>query len=103
MSKNAFRQIHFDPSSDAARNVQAALQAADMAWQVGLKPVFVEDPSALGGIREIEGRKAVTRLDTGDVFDVVGKGFTPVQNTDSVINRWIQPLLDSGEARLVSA
>lgn len=97
----SFHTVKFEAGSDESRNVAAALRAARMDWRTTLKPVFVENPDAIGGIEAIEGQFAVVREDTNAPLGVVGSQYTDVQN-DAAMGP-IQPLLDSGEARLISA
>lgn len=96
-----FRQVRFEPESDAARYVEAALAAAGLAWAAEKRPLFIEDPESLGGLRPVESHVAVTRADTGAVLGVVGQAFEVVQQAAAFA--WVQPLLDAGDARLVSA
>lgn len=96
-----FQQARFTPDSDAARSVPAALAAAGLAWEARLAPLFIEDPAALGGLAPVETHAAVIRSDTNAQLGVVGTGYEPVQQAAAFA--WVQPLLDTGEARLVSA
>lgn len=96
-----FQQTVFKAGSDESLSVRTALATARMNWQALLKPVFVEDQESLGGFRAIDGHSAVTRSDNGRSLGVVGSQFTPVQN-DYAFD-WIQPVLDAGEARIISA
>lgn len=97
----SFHSTTFAPGSEESINVRAALATARMDWTTELKPVYIENADALGGIEAIDGSFAVTRSDNGCVFGVVGSQFTDVQN-DAAMGP-IQPLLDSGEATLISA
>jgi phage/plasmid-like protein (TIGR03299 family) len=99
--RDPFRQTRFAPGSNESTSVLAALAASDLAWRVALKPVFIENPEALGGIEPVDGSRAVTRSDTGAVLGVVGDAYTPV-DTDAALG-WIQPIVDAGEARIISA
>lgn len=101
MTDLQFRQTRFDAGANEARDVRAALATAGLNWTTTLEPVYLEDQNALGGIRPIDGVKAVVRSDNKACFGTVGGQFTPVHN-DAALG-WIQPLLDSGDARLISA
>ncbi len=96
-----FQQTRFAEGSIESTNVQAALAAAQLQFKVGTKPIFIEDTEALGGIREINGQRAIVRLDNSDVFAVMSDGYTVVQN-DAALSP-IQEVIDAGEARIISA
>lgn len=96
-----FQQIRFEAGSDAERSVDAALASAGLAWEAQLAPLFIENADALGGIEQVETHQAVLRSDTRAHLGVVGMGYEPVQQRAAF--EWVQPLLDAGEARLVSA
>lgn len=96
-----FRQTVFEPGSTESTSVRAALAASDLAFETELRPVYLENADALGGIEPIEGQHAVVRTDTGACFGIVGDQFEPVQN-DAALG-WIQPIVDAGEARIISA
>lgn len=98
---NAFHQTRFASHSTESRSVQAALATAGLDWRAALVPLFVEDPDALGGLALVETHRAVVRSDSKAHLGVVGAGYEPVQQDAAFA--WVQPLLDSGEARLVSA
>lgn len=97
----AFTQTRFAPDSDAARDVQAAIAAAYLNWQALEKPLYIENPDALGGIEPVESHKAIVRSDNGYQLGIVGSQYTPVQIDEAF--RWVQPILDAGEARIISA
>lgn len=101
MSFPVLNQTRFDASSPESSDVRAALAKASLGFKVGAKPIFIEDPNALGGIRQIDGQRAITRLDNGDVFAVMSDGYTIVQN-DAALSP-IQEVIDAGEARIISA
>lgn len=96
-----FRQSVFAAGSDESRNVKAALVAAAIDFTPVLRPVFVENPEALGGIEAVEGRFAVQHPTTGRTFEVVGSGYEPVGASEAL--NWIQPLVDAGQAEIISA
>jgi len=96
-----FRQVTFAPGSDQSRNVLAALDAAKINFTPVLAPVFIEDADSLGGIRAVEGRFACKHPATGRIFDVVGSGYEPVGASEAL--NWIQPLVDAGQAEIISA
>lgn len=96
-----FRQTRFAPGSHESTDVAAALAKADLGWSVAMKPVFIENADALGGIEPVDGARAVTRSDTGAVLGVVGDAYTPVDTSAAL--GWIQPIVDAGEARIISA
>lgn len=98
---NAFRQTRFQPGSAESTDVLAALAASDLSFTAELVPVLHEDQDAIGGVAEIPDRYLSRRADTREPFDIVGGSYEPVQYSAAL--GWIQPLLDSGEARIISA
>ncbi len=66
-------------------NSAAALKAAGLDWQVGLKPIYTAD------MKEIPGFLAVTREKDGSVYGVVTPQYRPIQNRE---------VFDFGEAIL---
>lgn len=96
---SSFRQTRFEPGSDESRHVGSALSKARLNWGTKLKPVLFEGGEF--GVSELADRFVVVRDDTNEPLDVVGSSFTDVRN-DAAMGP-IQPLLDSGEARLISA
>ena len=59
-----------------------AIEAAGLDWEVVTEPVFrdIRDNSTGGFFKQIEGKRAVVRQDTDEVFGVMSDGFTPAQN-----------------------
>lgn len=96
-----FHQTVFTPASPESRDVGLAVRAAGLDWQAQLKPLFIENSDALGGIEQVDSHRAVVRSDNGRRLGVVGTQYTPAQWQDSLA--WIQPIIDSGEARIISA
>jgi phage/plasmid-like protein (TIGR03299 family) len=96
-----FRQTRFESDSTEATSVLAAIKSAGLDFTTSLRPMFIEDPDALGGIREVDDYRCVVRDDTGATFGPVGGAFTPVHTSAAL--GWIQPIVDAGEARIISA
>lgn len=94
--------MRFDTQSSEARDVRAALAKAGMDWTAGFKPLYLEDTDSLGGIREATGIRALVRSDNGRPVGYHGGSYTPVQN-DAAFTGPVQPLLDSGDLRIVEA
>ena len=62
---------------DHPMTVQEAFDASGLSsWDVGLQPLYLADGTA------VEGHQALVRSDTGRVFNVVGRQYTPLQNRD---------------------
>lgn len=94
-----FQKTSFVPGSLESMSVGDALATAGMQWTADKRRLFVEDPYE--GHVEVETHRAVVRSDTAAHLGVVGADYEPVQQ--SAAFQWVQPLLDAGEARLVSA
>lgn len=97
----SFRQSRFATGSTESRDVKAALAAAAIDFTPVLAPVFIESPDHIGGIQAVEGRYAVKHPTTGRVFELVGSGYEPVGASEALA--WIQPLVDAGQAEIISA
>lgn len=93
--------MRFAIDSNEARDVSAALTAARMNWTVGFKPLLVETADGFG-TAEVASHRALVRSDNSAVVGVHGRAYTPVQN-DAAFRGSLQPLLDSGLLRIVSA
>ena len=73
---------------DNPATAEEAIQAAHLDWEVVQRPVFLErredHPDRTELVFErIEGRQAVQRVDTGEVFGVFSDGYTLLQNRDA--------------------
>ena len=71
-----------------AMTAAQAIEAAHLDWEVVTKRVYRHKraemgkvPSMGGWYESIEGKRAVVRRDTDEVFGVMSNGYTPVQNT----------------------
>ena len=90
---------------DAMTAVEA-MEAADLDWEVKALPVFVDtfnhkadtfDPAYMSETMvEIESRKAITRVDTGEVFTVMTNRYTPVQNSEAF--NFFDTIVGAGDA-----
>ncbi len=58
-----------------------AIEAAHLDWRVTTEPVYVLD--ADGNPSQVKGKKAIRREDTGEIFNVLSNGWTPLQNTEA--------------------
>lgn len=67
---------------DAATSAQA-IDAANLAWEVESRSVFVNLTQKPGAFTVIPNKRAIVRKDTGHVFNVMGDGYTPVQNKEA--------------------
>jgi phage/plasmid-like protein (TIGR03299 family) len=66
---------------DGPATAAEAIAAAGLDWQVIQKEVYTKDMA--GRFVAIEDKRAIVRADTGEVFTIMGKGYQPVQNTNS--------------------
>jgi len=65
-----------------AMTAAQAIEAASLDWEVVTEPVY-RGPVYRGGIafhNVIEGKRAIVRQDTDEVFGIMSDGYTPVQN-----------------------
>ena len=66
-----------------ATSAAQAIEAAHLDWEVVTEPVYRHSPAddwRSYHFKDIEGKRAVVRKDTDEVFGVFSDGFTPVQN-----------------------
>jgi len=71
-----------------------AIEAAQMEWSVITKPVYVRNQA--GGFEEVDGKRAIVRADTQEVFTIMGNGYEPVQNKDAF--SFFDAVIGQGEA-----
>ena len=71
-----------------------AIEAAQMEWSVITKPVYARNQA--GGFEEIDGKRAIVRADTQEVFTIMGNGYEPVQNKDAF--SFFDAVIGQGEA-----
>ena len=76
-----------------AMTAAQAIEAAKLDWEVGLKKVYVNNK---GKFESVEGKNAIYRKDTLDVFGVVGNRYQPFQNVDQF--KMFDPVVERGEA-----
>ncbi len=88
-----FHSTKFAPSANVS--VADAIAQASLAWTADKAQLFLA-----GGV-PVESHVAITRSDTRAQLAVVGADYTVVQQADGF--KGIQPLIDAGEARIVSA
>jgi phage/plasmid-like protein (TIGR03299 family) len=85
------------------KTAEAAIRAARLDWEVGLKPVFAGEK---GRFYRIPDRQAVVRLDKwGEedcpVYGLVGAGYTPLQNISAF--EFFDPVVGSGSVSYETA
>ena len=73
-----------------AMTAAEAIEATGMDWEVSLRPVYLSDKTKLEA-------QAVYRQDTKEVLAVVGRRYTPVQNTDRF--NLFDSVIGTGEAK----
>jgi len=67
---------------DGPATAAEAIAAAGLDWQVIQQEVYTRDTA--GRFVAIEDKRAIVRADTGEVFTIMGKGYTPAQNNNSL-------------------
>ncbi len=72
----------FATAFDKTGSAEKSIDAAGLAWEVGLVPVFIKarDSDVLG--KKVEGHRAVVRSDNGLPLGVVGMQYTAIQNRE---------------------
>lgn len=71
-------------------DAQRALELAKLDWEVENRPLFTAD------MAEVNGYRALTRVDNGDVLGVVWKTYTPMQNR--ILAELAESVVSTGEA-----
>jgi phage/plasmid-like protein (TIGR03299 family) len=79
---------------DGEATAAEAIAAAQMDWTVTTRPVYVRNIH--GGFMEIDGKAAILREDTEEVFGVLGTGYQPVQNSEAF--GFFDAVIGQGEA-----
>jgi len=61
---------------------EEAIAAAGLNWDVDLTPVYVDAPiPGMGGMKPIPDKMAIYRKTDGQVYNVVGNRYAPIQNS----------------------
>ena len=60
-----------------ATTAQEAIEQAGLNWEVQPIELFT------GELQSVDSHKGIKRADTGEILGVVGKNYTPIQNTDA--------------------
>ena len=81
-------------SVDEGINVNDAIVAAGLDWEVGLKDLQTVDGTPVN-------HRATYRKSDGSILGVVGPRYTPLQNKDAF--DWFQPFLDANECSIHTA
>ena len=89
-----------------AMTAQEAIEAANMDWRIITVPVYTDrlsfDPTAgddlenPGMFEEVNGKVAIIREDTQEIFNVLSSKYTAVQNVDSF--KFFDDIVGSGQA-----
>ena len=82
---------------EGATDVNAALRAAGLDWEVEKRPVYYHD---VNGGEVISRNQAVVRVDDDRQFGIVTDRYSCIQNRDAA--RLFEPLLDSGKFKIDS-
>lgn len=80
------------------QTAEAAIVKAGLAWEVERRAVFtnLEQVRTVEGFKAVQGKKAIVRKDTGDIFNIMGEGYTPVQNREAF--RFFDAIVGEGQA-----
>lgn len=76
---------------------ESAIKAAGLDWQVGLRPVFVDETNP----RKVDDYQAVERLDNQKVLSICGSRYTPIQNAGAF--DFFDEVVGSGQAVYTTA
>lgn len=80
---------------EEAPTIAAALIAAGLNWEVGIKPLFLEDGTP------VDSGKATVRSTDGAILGVVGNRYQPLQNTEAF--NFFEPFVENGLVTLETA
>lgn len=75
---------------------EEAIKAAGLDWTVDKRTVFLNLSRQADGFEAIQGKKAIIRTDTGHMFNIMGEGYTPVQNREAF--RFFDDVVGGGQA-----
>ncbi len=93
------RAAEFQPGSEESTNVHAALAAGNALWHAVWRPLYVENPAALGGVEPVEGSRCLVRSDSGAPLGIHGGSYTELQQTRCFAG--VQDVIDSGDCRII--
>jgi phage/plasmid-like protein (TIGR03299 family) len=85
--------------TDRKLTAAEALVAAELDWNVTLEPLHVWHGD--GRVSHVPNHMGTVRSSDNSVLGVVGTGYQPIQN--EAMLTWAEALVDSGDARFVSA
>lgn len=84
-------------SVEGEQTAENAIKLAGLDWEVDLHDVFLHDLGpAFGSEQKANGYKAVVRRDTGAILNILGDGFTPVQNREAF--KFFDAVVGEGQA-----
>ena len=88
-----------------AMSAAQAIEAAHLDWEVVTEPVYRHIPSTgwtfgngANDFKEVDGKRAVVRQDTDEVFGIMSDGYTPLQNRAAF--DLIDAVVGTGEASI---
>ncbi|MDD3948752.1 MAG: DUF932 domain-containing protein, partial [Anaerolineaceae bacterium] len=82
-----------------APSIDDALRIAKLDWQVRMLPLYAQDPQ--NTLMPVDAHKAIQREDTGEIFTVTSKYYTPLQNAEAF--DVFRPLVEDGSIELETA
>jgi phage/plasmid-like protein (TIGR03299 family) len=87
---------------DAPQEGRTAMIAGGAGWSTVLEDIYRKSlPGVVPAFQTIPGRKAIVRLDTGDVLNLVSDDYVDVQNVDAFT--FFDPVIAAGEASFEAA
>lgn len=68
---------------DKPQTAEEAIKEAGMDWEVVSQPVYISNNDDGLSYRSVPGKQAIVRADSGDIFNILTKSYTPLQNRDA--------------------
>ena len=77
-----------------AMTSKEAIEAGELDWKVDTKEIYTRDND--GNLVTVTGKKAIYRVDTEEVFNIMGSRYTPAQNTE--VFKLFDTIIGEGDA-----
>lgn len=74
-------------------NAKEAIGASHLDWRIDTKPIYIKSSDS---VKLIDNYVAITRVDTGEIFHIAKKRYTPLQNEDAF--KFFDGVVGAGEA-----
>jgi phage/plasmid-like protein (TIGR03299 family) len=92
----------FGTAVDGLMTGAEVLEKAGLDWQVEKRPLYIDPPEGgLKNLQLVQSHEATVRVSDNSVLGVVGKVFTPTQNSE--LADCMDAVVDSGEAKYETA